>query len=296
MRLSTSTNILCERPDGTQYPLEKTLQICREAGFDLFDMSFYEWAYPDMPFVSDQWETWIDSVAEACARLGVTFYQSHAYTYDFLNAKYESDREYQEMLVHRSLKCCGVLGAKVVVVHPSQNVWDDISQEKIWEKNKPYLYRWLEAAQLYGMELAVENMYQYSGYMKNPFFCDPHEIRKYMEDLNDPRIGVCWDFEHGAILEQDQPEAVRTLGKYLKATHVSDTASSVQEEFMHIMPFSGRTAWAPIMQALHETGYDGAFSFEAHNFAKKLPDSLIPEAMHFARSIGRYLMQLAGEA
>lgn len=50
MRLSTSTNIVSERPDGTLYPVEKTLAAASAAGFDRFDMSFYEWNFPGSPF------------------------------------------------------------------------------------------------------------------------------------------------------------------------------------------------------------------------------------------------------
>lgn len=294
MILSTSTNILCERPDGTQYPLEKTLALCSEAGFDTFDMSFYEWSYPGMPFLTDEWETWIHGIAEVKERLGLTFYQSHAYTYDFLNPKYDSmsERAHQEMLVFRSLECCRILGNKVAVVHPSMNPALDESAEEVWKKNLTYLERYLEYADKCGMELAVENMYQYSGQTEKKFFADPEEIAALIDSYGDERLGVCWDFEHGVILNQNQPEAVSMLGKRLKATHVSDTVSDSFEPYMHVMPFTGVLDWKPIMMALEEAGYKGAFSFEAHNFAKKLPDALIPTAMKFAWEIGNHLVSM----
>lgn len=292
MRLSTSTNILCERPDGSQYSLEKTLKLCREAGFDTFDMSFYEYAYDGMPFIGENWESWIDSAAECAARLGVSFYQGHAYTYDFLNPKFDGKREWQEELVLRSLKCCSKLGTKIIVMHPSRNVFSDDTEQETWQKNRAYFEKWLKIADDLGMEVAVENLYQYSGHEEKPFFYDPEEIASYINDFGDSRLGVCWDFEHGVILNQDQPRAVRILGDRLKATHVSDTVSKDFEPYMHVMPFTGVTQWKPIVEALREINYQGAFSFEAHNFTKKLPEELIPTAMKFAWEIGRYLTEI----
>lgn len=294
MILSTSTNLLCERPDGTMVPLEKTLKTCSEAGFNTFDMSFYEWSYPGMPFLAEEWEKWIHGIADLKEQLGISFYQSHAYTYDFLSPRFDSmtDRAHQEMLVYRSLECCKILGNKVVVVHPSMNPALNETADEIWKKNIVYLERWLEYADKCGMELAVENMYQYSGKTEKLFFADPQEIVHLIDSYGDARLGVCWDFEHGVILKQDQPEAVRLLGKRLKATHVSDAVSDIFEPYMHVMPFTGMLDWKPIMVSLKEIGYDGAFSFEAHNFAKKLPDELIPTAIKFSWEIGNYLTQI----
>lgn len=291
MILSTSTNLLCERPDGTMYPLEDTLRVCSKAGFNTFDMSFYEWSYPGMPFLGETWREWIDGIAELKDQLGISFYQSHAYTYDFLNPRFEpaSERAYYENLVFRSLECCRILDCKVVVVHPSMDPAVKECSEECWKKNIPYLERYLEYADKYGMELAVENMYQYSGNTKDLFFADPQEIAVLIDSYGDSRMGVCWDFEHGVILKQDQPQAVRILDKRLKATHVSDTASDELEPYMHILPFSGMLDWKPIMNALTEIRYEGAFSFEAHNFAKKLPEELLTTAMKFAWEIGDYL-------
>lgn len=293
MILSTSTNIVCERPDGTMYPLEKTLRICSEAGFQTFDMSFYEWSYPGMPFLGDEWESWIHGIARLKEELGLSFYQSHAYTYDFLNPRFSSEsvRAHEEELVFRSLECCRILGSRVAVVHPSMNPAENGDAEQVWKKNLSWLERYLEYADKCGMQLAVENMYQYSGNTENAFFSDPLEIASLIDSYGDSRLGVCWDFEHGAILDQNQPEAVRILGSRLKATHVSDKVSDTFEPYMHVMPFTGMLEWKPILDALAEVSYDGAFSFEAHNFAKKLPDELIPAAMKFAWEIGHYLTE-----
>ena len=37
MKLSTSTNIVCDRPDGSVFELPKTLKLASEAGFKRFN-------------------------------------------------------------------------------------------------------------------------------------------------------------------------------------------------------------------------------------------------------------------
>lgn len=80
----------------------------------------------------------------------------------------------------------------------------------------------------------------------------------------------------------------------LKATHVSDTASKTYEPLVHIMPLFGFTGWPAMMLVLREIDYQGDFSYEAHNYAKRLPDELLPSALRFSYEIGQYLMSLQG--
>lgn len=293
MKLSTSSNIVCERPSGSNYTLEQTLEVACLAGFDTFDISFFDWSLPFSPFLTDGWRAWIESVAEAAARLGVGFGQCHAYTYDFLNPRYsDEERTYHESLVHRSLKCCAVVGSHLCVTHPD-TAWDDARPVRASrQKNVEYFADLLEHASRLGMELALENMCGYAVLPKRQFFVMPEEIADFVDDFDDPRLGVCWDFEHADILGLDQPAALRQLAHRLKATHVSDAASKTYEPLMHVMPFFGCTDWPPIMAALREIGYSGEFCFEAHNYAKRLPEALIPSALRFAFEIGQCLLSM----
>ena len=262
----------------------------RPSGFDRFDMSFYEWNFPGSPFWSDRWEEWICSIAECAAELGVHFGQCHGHTYSFLSPGLSAEeRAHQELLVDRSLKCCQILGSHVFVTHPdtaweSSRVLRDSRQ-----RNREYLKGLLDRASGLGLSVAVENMCDYGTLPRRKFFVTPEEIADFIDEFRDPRLGVCWDFEHGDILELDQAQAVAFLGSRIIATHVSDTASKTYEPFMHILPYMGQTRWAPIIHALKEIRYAGDLSLEAHNFAKKLPEELIPAAMAYAYAVGSYL-------
>ena len=293
MRLATSTNIVCERLTGPKFPMDKTLQLAAAAGFDRFDLNFYDWSGPESPFQTDRWEHWISGIAEEADRLGVTFGQCHAYTYDFLDPRLtDEDQARHEMLLRRSLQCCARLGSTVCVVHPDTDRTAQRPMAASWEKNTEHFRRLLEDTPEQ-MSLAVENMCDYSIAPRRKFFVTPEEIVDFIDDFGDARLGVCWDFEHADIQEIDQVSALRLLGHRLLATHVSDTASKTFEPLMHIMPFFGFTRWTEIMPVLREIGYDGDFSYEAHNYAKRIPEALLPSALRFSHEIGQYLLSLS---
>lgn len=78
----------------------------------------------------------------------------------------------------------------------------------------------------------------------------------------------------------------------LKVTHVSDTHSATDTDLMHVMPLFGTIEWEEVMRTLREINYKGDFTFEAHNYANRLPDELIPAALRLSYEIGEYLMKL----
>lgn len=289
MKLSTSTNLICERPDGKILPLNETLRWISTTAIPFVDMSFYEYAYPGQPFVSDNWREWIESAAACAQNLGLHFYQSHAYTYDFLSPGLtEEEKSAKETLVNRSLECCRILGAKVLVTHPSTYRSKGDREKISYEKNRIYFERYVEKADKFGMRLAVENMIRYPE-EDYKFFCEPDEINAFIRDLNDDRVGICWDFEHGALLHQDQAAALYLFRKKMIAAHISDTVTDHYEPFMHVLPFTGETDWNMLKKVLAEIGYDGAFSFEAHNFLKRIPDALISPALAYVSALGQFL-------
>ncbi len=293
MKLSTSTNLVCERPDKSFFTLEKTLEYGKEAGFTRFDISFWDWSLPHSPFITDKWEQWLNSVAEAKDKLGVEFGQCHAYTFDFCNkAMTQEEYDYHQLLTERSIYCCAKLGSKLCVSHPSTNfsVVDTFATSK--KENTEYFKRLLEFSTKYGVELAIENMCDY-GIAPNRKYCaTPEELVDFVESFNDPRMGICWDVEHADIMKQNQRSSLLYINKHLKATHISDTHSTTDTDLMHVLPLMGTIDFKEVVTTLREINYTGDFSFEAHNFANRLPDEVIKTALKLNYEIGIYLMNL----
>ena len=293
MKLATSSNIVCERPNGEVFTLEKTLQLASAAGFDRFDISFYDWSLPHSPFLTDKWEEWIYSVANEAARLGVTFGQCHAYTFNFLDHRL-SEEEYKrhQELVERSLRCCAIVGSKLCVSHPDTDFTSSTLVKTSREKNIEYFKALLEISSKYDMELALENMVDIGIAPHRKFGATTEELVDFVEAFNDKRMGICWDFEHADIMQQDQVKSLLHIAPYLKATHVSDTHSAFDHDLMHVMPLFGKVDWKAVVQTLKQIDYKGDFCFEAHNYANRLPDELIPTALKLSYEIGQYLMKL----
>ena len=79
------------------------------------------------------------------------------------------------------------------------------------QRNREYLKGLLDRASGLGLSVAVENMCDYGTLPRRKFFVTPEEIADFIDEFRDPRLGVCWDFEHGDILELDQAQAVAFL-------------------------------------------------------------------------------------
>lgn len=191
-----------------------------------------------------------------------------------------------------SLYCCHVLGSGLCVTHPATDFVSMDSMASSKRRNTDYFSRLLENAQKWDMQLTIENMCDYTIAPKKKYCARPEEIVDFLDDFADDRMGACWDFEHADIMQIDQRQALRYLGRHLKATHVSDTHSKTDHHLMHVMPLFGTVDWATVMRTLRELDYQGDFCLEAHNFANRLPDALLPTALKLSYEIGTYLMSL----
>lgn len=294
MRLSTSTNILFKRPNGSSATINQTLQQASKAGFKVFNLCFYDWVLPGSPFLTDRWKHWVEEIAKEKEKLHIEFGQCHAHYYNFLSDKMTSEeKDYQHMLVLRSIECCSLLGSKVCVTHPDTctNTITPIRQSKI--KNKEYFSRLLDETAKFNVSIAVENMCDYSERPCKKFCSSPEELVDFIDSINDSRLGICWDFEHAEIMEQDQRASLLLIGRHLLATHVSDTHSKTNAALMHVMPCFGDINWNKIMKTLKEIKYQGDFSFEAHNYINRLPNEVLPTALKLSYEIGNYLLSLA---
>lgn len=294
MQLATSTNLFFLRPDGRKATLEETLTRVSAAGFGVFDLNFYDWALPGSPFLEDGWERWVEDAAEAAGRLGVRFGQCHAYFYNFLDPRLSEEQCLRHrQLQQRSLECCRRLGAHTCVLHPETVAGRVDYYGPSIQANYDYFAPLLEQLKGMGMKLALENMCDYGIAPRRKFGAYPQEMVELMERFGDESIGVCWDFEHADIMQQDQAQSLRILGRHLLATHVSDTYSQTDPTLMHVLPLTGTIRWQEVMPVLPEIGYEGDFAFEVHNYMNRLPDPLADTALLLAYQVGEYLMSLA---
>lgn len=296
MLLSTSTNLLFLRPDGHIFPVADAMEKICAAGFRELDMNYYDWVTtPGSQYAEGDSAGWLETVLTTQKRLGVSFHQSHAYFFDFADASMSQETyNAQQEQVLRSIHCSEKMGTQVLVVHPCTVYGTDYLVRDSKECCLRYFNDLLERTQRYGVTFAIENMVESNISPLRKYCASPEELVDLVDTIHDPRIGICWDFEHGDLMKQDQPRVIRMLGKRLRATHVSEQHGFDDNlNRLHRLPMSGEIQWPQIMRALREISYQDSFSFETHNYMNFLPDSCIEPALCIAYLVGEHLMEFA---
>ena len=112
VKLSTSTNIYFNRPDHTKAKIEDSVRLCGEAGYRVMDMNFYDCTSFKLPFVTDEWESWIYGIRDIAQQFQMEFSQAHANFYNFCDP-YAKDKEFLDRMVLRSIDCAKNIGSKM---------------------------------------------------------------------------------------------------------------------------------------------------------------------------------------
>jgi len=284
MRLSTSTNIM-DRVAGIPgvISLEKCLEKCSKAGYKVLDMNFCHVSGKNGYLTRVNWEAWINNLAENAVKYDIEFSQSHNIIYNICDRSI-SNKEWLEELTHRVFICSGKLGVKWVVMHAGTSFEKGYSAVESKKINIEYIKAYAEMAQKQNMGIAVENMYDFDG---RQYTSTVEELIDMVDSINEPNVGICWDFGHANLTKENQCESLRQVGKRLKATHVDDN-NGLDDE--HLAPFYGNIKWESIMETLVEIGYKGDFTYEIQRFSENLPEAVRDTMLCHTVDIGNYLI------
>lgn len=288
MRLSTSTNIYFNRPGHVQAPIETSVRLCSDAGYRVMDMNFHDCVNFPTPFTTAKWEHWLHRLREVADSCGVEFSQGHSHFYNFSDQNVRN-REWLDELIWRCIKGASILGIKWLVIHAATDFDSPTLVKSSKEKTIEYMRPTIEVAGQYGVGIALENLWDFNIAPKRRYTTTAEELVDLVDSLPYDNVGICWDFEHASIMKQNQEDALKLVGPRLKATHVSDFTCIEND---HILPFSGKTDWIPIINALKEIDYQGDFTFEIHRYVLQTPDELVPSALRYSVKVGNYLLSL----
>jgi len=283
--LSTNTaNVL------RHYSKKEMVDMFRKAGFDAMDFSFF-----DEKWYSEELENSFFSELRSYAEgEGLCFNQAHAPFHSSFPNEEQTKNRFHDIV--RAMGRAALLGAKVIVVHPVQHLKyaDEGVPERLFEMNMEFYTRLSPYCQEFGIQVAVENMWQYHPWPKitHSTCSTPEEMNRYVDDLNSPWITGCLDVGHASLVGQAPDEFILAMGaQRLGALHVHDVSKT---EDSHSLPYQGVIEWQKLMQALQSIGYKGDLTFECDGFFKKLPSQLFPEALRLLAQTGRQLMDLMG--
>ena len=93
----------------------------------------------------------------------------------------------------------------------------------------------------------------------------------------------------------DQRAAIAALGPRLKALHIQDNDGTRDD---HMLPFATARGvnWSDVALGLRDAGYGGAFTYEAHNGLRSVPDALLDDHLALAARTARHIAALATTA
>lgn len=294
MRLSTSTNLIAFRPDWVSYvPTLDSMKRLKKVGFDAVDLNISDAGKSFFRLADDDWRSWVDEVVALSKELDLPITQSHAPFYNAIEPE-SPKASVWEPLIKRAIEASGKAGIPWIVMHPGTYPGDSYEFKESKRRNYEYFMPYLEMADKYGCGIAIENMAD--NFLKtflrpSTVYCSRHvELVDLVDSFHADNVGICWDFGHAHLMGLDQREALRYMGKRLKATHVADNSGYNDD---HIMPFQGTIDWRSILPVLSEIGYEGDLTYEIHCSTSRLPDHLLDDVALLAEKVGRYLVDLA---
>ena len=88
-------------------------------------------------------------------------------------------------------------------------------------KDEAYRNKWVNDNKEAYLKL-IEEYKDLEIYIENMFDLNPFMLKRLIEEINHPRIGVCLDIAHAAISGIDISEWFNALGKYIKHIHIND--------------------------------------------------------------------------
>lgn len=233
-------------------------------GFRYLDYSFYTVLRdPADPFMSDSWEKNIYDAKNEAEKLGFSFVQAHAPSCALRGEGMEKGLA----ATVRSIKACGILGIKNMVIH--SGFFTEIKypgdEEKYFRENKPFMRALIPEAKKAGVNILFENTTLKHCTEGCYFPVRGRDLSAFVKFMNDPVFGAAWDVGHSNIDRVNQYDEIIAMGKDLKAVHIHDNDSTCD---MHALPMSGNTDYDGIIKGLIDSGYDGYFTLEADCFMR----------------------------
>lgn len=293
MRLSANTRHLCKA-----FGLEKTVDIFAESGFDALDFSLYE-----EKFINGELgrEYFVD-IRKYAQNKGLVFNQAHAPCGSSFKDEEKTAKRFEEIVT--AMKNASYLGVENIIVHPCQHlIYDDEGNaEKLFEYNMDFYKKLIPYCEVYGIKVALENMWQYPGVASHSTCSRPDEFIRYIDELNNDCFTACLDIGHTVLVREKPDDFIRALGNNrLTCLHVHDSDGFYD---LHAMPYLGIVDWEKIIKALAEIDYKGDFTFEVVPFAaqcescgyhRKMPADLYPAFYKMMASTGKYIIKKIDE-
>ncbi len=267
----------------------EAVNLVAEAGFDALDLSLFRMNWEGDALAGPDYKQEVERIRIAAEKWGIKFEQAHA-PFRF---KDKSNMEGEVMpLTLRALEICGMLGVKIMVVHPIHYAHYRKHKEEMHQKSIEYYRSLIPYCEKHGVKVALENMWTcnpITGYIEDDACSSPEEFAAWIDELNSPWITGCLDLGHCGIVGRDTADFIRKVGaERIGCLHVHDND---HHHDTHTSPYYGKMDWDGITAALKDIGYKGNFTYETDTFINKMPKELLLAGLKYQEAIGRYLIK-----
>lgn len=179
---------------------------------------------------------------------------------DDIASFYESKRLVAVDNMIRTIKIAGLLGAKVVIQHPTTN--SDPAEanglQTYFDQLEKSLQKLLPVARDAGVVIGLENMTpgQHGGR-----FCSQPDHFDYISDkFNDPNLGFIYDTGHALLSMGDRAhEILEAMGNGVVGWHLADNPG---DRDAHLAPGRGEVDWQGVFQYADRIGFSGPMTME----------------------------------
>ena len=293
MKIGTSLNFAQSSREGA-LDLKESLSLIKSAGFDAIEIDLSR-GIGAAALDSELWEKNIALIKEFVESEGLSIVSAHAPRDPRLYIPEvkptEAERAKFDELLCRSAKAAHILGAKILVVHPVDDLINaEYDSQVNLETNKKYLAEVICEAEKYGVKIAVENVYYSSQYrLRRRYGESAEEVIALADAIG---AGVCWNCGHAHPVTMDQAHAVTKIGERLVLMHLSDSRGHT-DAGLPPMIGGGNIKWEQIMPAVANLGYEGYAILQADQYINNMPRALQLDAAKFARTVCHRLEELA---
>lgn len=239
-------------PEGT--PLPKLFEISRDAGYDAVELNVYPIGH-SAGFTLETTPAEADAIAKLAADYGLQLrsVSTGLMGRNPLSSPDPAVREQGRGVVTKLLEICERIGADTALVVPGV-VNATSSYDTCYENSRAELEKLIPEAEKRGVKIGIENVW-------NKFLLSPLEMKRYVDDLNSPNLGVYFDV--GNILLYGFPQQwIRILGSRIFKVHVKDFKATVGNYGGFVPLMAGEVNWTEVVAALNEIGYTDTLTAE----------------------------------
>ena len=265
----------------------RALELIAAAGFEGIDYSFY-WLPAEHPMAGEQFLSYADELKERMDRLGLCCHQAHApFNMVFGDVFDESGDHFRGVV--RAMEAASRLGAKRIVVH-AVKIPPEHGGVNLLDYNVEFYRALAPYCRRFGIKVAVENLFTSDKKCKcyRGVIGTPEEQCDLIRRIGSPDFCACVDIGHAALVGTEPELFIRRMdASLLECLHIQDLDYAKDR---HVLPFGGALNWDAILSALRDANYQGDVSFEIYGFLNPIPEELLPAALAYAASVGKYLM------